>query len=200
MTVAEDVLIVSSHWSAIYAHDIHTGKLLWSRADDGLRFRDGVVSYKDGSLWVAERGKLHQLDLRSGKTIRSYPTNMQNSGTSAPIVLDSMIIVAGSHPGVAAFDRKTGGKIWEFEVGKSLLYTPSYFCDGQQSVESTPVLINDKIVFGAMDGGLYVLDMLTGKLLWKTNLGAPILTTVAVSVNRIYICDFAGNIYCFQGS
>lgn len=205
MTIADNVLIVSKQWGAIYAHDIETRKLLWSRSDEGLRFRDGVLSYKDGSLWVAGRGTqdfglgdLFQLNLKTGETIRKFPTQMQNTGTSAPIVLDDKIIVAGSHPGVAAFNRSSGEKIWQFEVGRALFYTPSYFCDRQQTIETTPVLVGDKIVFGAMDGGLYVLDVESGKLLWQTKIGAPILTSVAVSNSQIYVCDFAGNIYCFQ--
>lgn len=202
MTLADDVLVVSRHWGALYGHDKNTGKLLWSRSDDGLRFRDGVVTYADGFLWVAERfnseeGKLHQIDLKTGKTIRGILTGMQNTGTSAPIVLDSTIIVAGSHPGIASFNRKTGSKIWEFGVGNPLLYTPSYFADKQQSIESTPILLGDKLVFGAMDGCVYVLDAESGRLLWKTELGAPVLTSAAVTGSCFYICDFAGNIYCF---
>ncbi|MBI9064949.1 MAG: PQQ-binding-like beta-propeller repeat protein [Marinilabiliaceae bacterium] len=205
MTIADDVLVVSKHWSAIFAHDTKTGKLLWSRGDDGLRFRDGVVGYRDGSLWLAERktfekGKVHQLELKTGKTIRSFLTGMQNTGTSAPVVLEELIIVAGSHPGVAAFDRASGEKKWQFEVDAAMIYTPSYFCDREQSLESTPVVVGDKIVFGAMDGNIYVLDIDTGKLLWKTKLGAPVLTTVAVTEECFYICDFAGNIYCFSES
>lgn len=205
MTIADEILIVSSHWNAIYAHDTQTGKLLWSRKDDGLRFRDGVVSYKDGSLWVAQRsaeteGKLHQLDLKTGKSIGGFFTGMKNTATTAPIVLKDKIIIAASHPGIAAFERVSGQKIWEFEVGRPLLYTPSYFSDREQSIESTPMLIDDKLVFGAMDGCVYVLNEKNGQLLWKTCLGAPVLTTVAVGDNRIYFCDFAGNIYCFQGT
>lgn len=204
MTIADETLLVSKQWGAIYAHNRRTGALLWSRSDEGLRFRDGVLSFVDGSLWVAGRGtkdfglgNLFQLDLETGKNIQKILTGMQNTGTSAPIILKDKYIVAGSHPGIAAFDRKTGERIWQFEVDEPLFYTPSYFSDKQQSIETTPVLIGNKIVFGGMDGILYVLDANTGRLLWKTDLGAPILTSVAVSDSRIYVCDFAGNVYCF---
>ena len=207
MTIAGDVLIASKQWGAIYAHNKYTGELLWSRNDEGLRFRDGVVSYREKSLWVAGRGtndfglgNLFQLDLKTGKNLQLIPTNMQNTGTSAPIILDATYIVAGSHPGIAAYDRETGEKIWQFEVDEALFYTPSYYADHQQSIETTPVLLGDKIVFGAMDGCVYVLDAGNGKLLWKTKLGAPVLTTVAVSDTRIFMCDFAGNIYCYQSN
>ncbi|MCT4589495.1 MAG: PQQ-binding-like beta-propeller repeat protein [Carboxylicivirga sp.] len=203
MTLTKDVLVVSSHWDAIYGHNPDNGELLWTVRNGSLRFRDGVLAAKDGALWVAERfnseeGKFYQLNSLSGEIENSFPTNMQNTGTSAPIILDSMFIVAGSHPGIVAFDRQTKEEIWQFEVGPAMLYTPSYFADRQQSIESTPVLIGDKLVFGAMDGCIYVLDVNTGRLLWKTRLGAPILTSVAVIENGFFICDFAGNIYYFK--
>jgi len=184
---------------------LKTGKVMWERGDDGLRFRDGVISFKDGSLWVAGRGakdfglgNLFQLDFQTGATINKFPTNMQNTGTSAPIVLSNQVIVAGSDPGIAAFNKNTGKKIWQFEVGESLLYTPSYFADRQRTIESTPVLVGDKVVFGAMDGCLYAVEVNTGKMLWKTRLGAPVLTSVAVTETCIYVCDFAGNLYCYK--
>ncbi|TDN95885.1 PQQ-binding-like beta-propeller repeat protein [Sunxiuqinia elliptica] len=207
MTIADDVLIASSQWGAIYAHNRHTGELLWKRGDAGLRFRDGVLSYEEGALWVTGKGSekavpgiLHQLELKTGKTIQTYETGMQQTGTSAPIILKDRFIVAGSHPGITAVSRETGEQLWRFEVEPALLYTPSYYADRQQSIESTPLLIGDKLVFGAMDGRVYALDAISGKLLWRTELGAPVVTSVAVDGKRFYICDFAGNVYCFQAN
>jgi outer membrane protein assembly factor BamB len=198
MTIAGDVLIASSQWGAIHAHNRFSGELIWSRSDDGLRFRDGVLSFADGYLWVAQNEKFYQLNLNTGETIQSFPTGMRNTGTSAPIVLKDRIIVAGSHPGIAAFNRLTAEKIWEFQVDPALIYTPSYFCDKQQSIETTPVLVGNKIIFGAMDGNLYVLDSNTGRLLWKTTIGAPVLTSIVPLKNGFFVCDFAGNIYRYK--
>ncbi|MET2983709.1 outer membrane protein assembly factor BamB family protein [Aureibaculum conchae] len=198
MTIADDVLIASRHWGAIYAHDRFTGKLLWSRSDDNLRFRDGVLSYKDNYLWVAERDKFHQLDLKTGKTVKSFITGMQHTGTSAPIVLKDKVIISGSHPGVASFDLNSGKKSWEFQVDPALFYTPSYFSDQQRSLETTPILVSNNLIFGAMDGKVYVVDVDTGQLVWKTILGAPVITSAAVISDGFFICDFAGNIYFFK--
>ena len=150
---------------AIYAHDAQTGKLLWSKGGSSFRFRDGPVTYEEGSaLWLASRktydtGYLFNLDLNNGEIIKSFPTGMLNTGTSAPTILQDKVIVAGSHPGIAMFDKDTGVRKWLYEVQPSLFYTPSYFSDNQQSIEVTPVIIHDKVVFGAMDGFLYVLDI-----------------------------------------
>ncbi len=198
MTIADSVLITGRHWGALEAFDRFTGKFLWSRSDQGLRFRDGVLAYKDGYLWVAEQSQFHQIDLQTGETIAGFATGMQNTGTSAPIVLDDRIILAGSNPGIASFERTSGKKQWQFEVDPALFYTPSYYADQQQSLESTPILVGDQLIFGAMDGKIYAVDAKEGTLLWKTSLGAPIMTSAAISTNGFYICDFAGNIYYYR--
>ena len=198
MTIAGDMLIASRHWGAIYAHNRYTGELMWSRDDDGLRFRDGVLSYRDNYLWVAEQDKFHKLDPKTGKTVHSFITGMQHTGTSAPIVLKDKAIISGSHPGIASFNLHSGKKDWEFQVDPALFYTPSYFSDQQQSLETTPILVGENLIFGAMDGNVYVIKADTGQLLWKTNLGVPVITSAAITADGFYVCDFAGNIYFFK--
>jgi len=202
MTIAEDILITSSNWRALFAHDRKTGKLLWKRADDGLRFRNGTVLYKDGSLWVAENsegeGTLHQLELKTGKAIKKMSTQMQNRATTTPLLTEKSIYIAGSDPGIASFNRANGKKQWQFNVQPALLYTPQYYSDGQKSIQSTPILVNDALLFGAMDGWIYNLDAKTGSVLWKTYVGAPIMTSPAITTDAFYICDFAGNLYKFK--
>lgn len=202
MTIAGNILITSSNWGALYGHEIKTGKLAWKRGDSGLRFRNGNVLYKENTLWVAENdgndGTVHLLDPETGKTIKTINTYMNNKSTTTPVVTDTNIFVAGSDPGIASIDRKTGKKIWEYEVLPAIFYTPQYFSDQQRSIESTPILAGDELIFGAMDGWVYKLNASTGALTWKKYLGAPVLTTAAVTKNGFYICDFAGNIYYFR--
>lgn len=50
------------------------------------------------------------------------------------------------------------------------------------------------------DGKIYSVDAATGSLCWKTHLGAPVITSAAVSEDGFYICDFAGNIYYYRAS
>lgn len=197
MTIADSLLIVSQHWRALHAHNRFTGELIWSRHDEGLRFRDGVVAFVDDFLWVAEGDKLFKLEPSTGKTVHAMKTNLQHTGTSAPIKNGERVIVASSHPGIAAYDLYLGKQIWQHEVDPALFYTPSYFSDQQRSIESTPIQVGDHVILGGMDGNVRVVDANDGRLLWKMSLGAPILTSAAINENGFFICDFAGNIYCF---
>ena len=107
-------------------------------------------------------------------------------------------MVAGSHPGISGFNINTLEKLWIFEVEEALFYTPPYYADRQQSIESSPIISGDNIFFGAMDGCFNLLDLETGELQWKKRTGAPILSTAITEGNKVYVADFAGNVYCFE--
>ena len=59
------------------------------------------------------------------------------------------------------------------------------------------MLVGDTVFFGASDGILYALNRISGKLLWKYQIGVPIFSTVSVAENVLYVTDFAGNVYGF---
>ena len=86
---------------------------------------------------------------------------------------------------------------WRAETLPSLVYTAPYSTTPQAGVETSPVASQGVIYIGASDGYLYAIDRTTGIIKDKYNLGAPIFSTVAVSGNRMIVCDFAGNVYCF---
>lgn len=96
-----------------------------------------------------------------------------------------------------ALDKATLFNKWRAETLPSLVYTAPYSTTPQAGVETSPVASQGVIYIGASDGYLYAIDRTTGIIKDKYNLGAPIFSTVAVSGNRMIVCDFAGNVYCF---
>ena len=53
------------------------------------------------------------------------------------------------------------------------------------------------IVFGSQDGRIYVLDELTGKLIWSNDLGADIIAPPMVLDGRIAVGSTDGVFYVF---
>lgn len=95
-----------------------------------------------------------------------------------------------------ALDKSTLFIKWKAETKPSLVYTAPYSSTPQAGVETSPVLSQGIVYIGASDGYLYAIDQATGIIKDKLNLGAPIFSTVAVSGNKMIVCDFAGNVYC----
>ena len=55
----------------------------------------------------------------------------------------------------------------------------------------------DKVIFGSMDGKLYILALHNGKEITSYEIGEPISSTVALSKGRILVGCEDGNVYSF---
>lgn len=198
-TVGEGVALVSAHWNGLFAHDIKDGKLLWKKQDSKIRFRDGSPTIYDGLVYLASRDELFLINPQSGDILKSaVQPGITFEGACAPVVTKKMVYVATADNGVVAFDRLTFKPVWTYATRPALFYSVPYYQDFQNSVETSPVLVGNTLVFGASDGWLYGVDAETGRFLWKRNLGAPIFSSPAVSGDALYVADFSGNLYCFK--
>ncbi len=70
---------------------------------------------------------------------------------------------------------------WVFDTGSG------------KKIQTNPVIAGGKVIFGADDGYVYGLDQVSGKLIWKTNLGLPVLVSPAVVNDFIYVATSGGN-------
>lgn len=198
-TVGADVVLASGHWNGLFAHRTSDGTLLWKNQDSDVRFRDGSATFYDGNFYLASSSGLFLINPISGDVLKSAKVEGVNlNSASAPVVTDGAVYVGTSDKGLAAFDRKTFKRLWNYNTAPSMFYSVPYSQDYQSSVETSAVLIGKTLVFGASDGYLYGVDALTGRFSWKRAMGAPIFSSPAVSGNAMYIADFAGNLYCFK--
>ena len=197
LTVAGNVLVSGTQWGGLYGNDIHTGKQLWKLSDNGLRNRGASPVYKDGKLWIISSKSFFVIEPQTGKVLQQKELSANLDVTSTPLITEQEIIFGTADRGVFALDKATLFNKWRAETLPSLVYTAPYSTTPQAGVETSPVASQGVIYIGASDGYLYAIDRTTGIIKDKYNLGAPIFSTVAVSGNRMIVCDFAGNVYCF---
>lgn len=198
-TVGAGVALVSAHWNGLFAHDVKDGKLLWKKQDSKIRFRDGSPTIYDGLVYLAAQDELFLINPKSGDVLKKVTQpGVTFASACAPVVTPKMIYVATADKGVMAFDRLTFKPAWTYLTHPAIFYSVPYFQDFQNSVETSPVLIGNTLVFGASDGYLYGVNAENGRFQWKRNLGAPIFSSPAVSGDAIYAADFSGNLYCFK--
>lgn len=181
----------------LYALDAESGKLLWKLSDNGLRNRGASPVYKDGKLWIISSKSFFVIEPQTGKVLQQKELSANLDVTSTPLITEQEIIFGTADRGVFALDKATLFNKWRAETLPSLVYTAPYSTTPQAGVETSPVASQGVIYIGASDGYLYAIDRTTGIIKDKYNLGAPIFSTVAVSGNRMIVCDFAGNVYCF---
>ena len=64
-------------------------------------------------------------------------------------------------------------------------------------MDSSPVIVGDKVVVGSDDGRLYVVSLKSGKEIWNYEIGQPVGSSPAVVDGRIIVGSDDGSVYCF---
>ena len=77
------------------------------------------------------------------------------------------------------------------------MFTPPYVGKGSQTVESSPILHNDSIIFGANDGFIYSVNISTGEVEKTYSMGCAVLGKVLLDNGKIYAGGFDGYVACF---
>ncbi len=104
---------------------------------------------------------------------------------SSAAVTDKLVVLGGRDKLVHAIDRSSGQKVWTFAT--------------RAKVDSSPVIVGDRLFIGSNDGNLYELGLTDGKERWKYNAGKPISAAPAVGEGVLVIGSESrdGKVYCF---
>lgn len=201
LLITNGYLITGANWNALFVHDSKTGKLLWKKNEDGLRFRTGGAGADENSLYVAGLNNLFRLDQKKGTVLTKSQTDDDFKVMASPLLTEELVIMPTATNGIKAFDRNALTEKWSFQTEEALIYSSAYSTPDLHkkvaTVESSVRYAAGKLFFGGSDGYLYVLN-LDGTLVQKVNLGTPILAEVSIHGNEVYVADFAGNVYCFN--
>lgn len=96
---------------------------------------------------------------------------------------EKFVVVGGRDKRVRAFDADTGVVKWTFAA--------------KARIDSSPVIVGDRVFVGSNDGNLYAVSLSEGKEAWKFETGAPISASPSVAGGMLVIGNEDGVIYCF---
>ena len=65
-------------------------------------------------------------------------------------------------------------------------------------MDSSPVVVGDKVVFGSGDGRLYLVSLATGERIWSYDLGKELNASPAVADGLVVIGCEDGMVYAFD--
>ncbi len=97
-------------------------------------------------------------------------------------VTDALVITGSRDKRVHAVNRKTGKSVWSYPT--------------ENRVDSSPVVVGQRVFVGSLDGKLYVLDVAKGTELKKFDLGSAVLASPAVGDGCLVIGTEKGVVYC----
>ena len=186
VTVANGHVYVGSEKAQVYALNASDGSIIWQTTAAGEVLSRPVAS--DGLVLIhTSNGQLQALDENSG--VVKWMVNLDMPalslrGESAPATAYGAAIVGGDNGRVSAVLMQQGQMIWQQRISQA---TGSTEIDRLSDVDTTPVIVNGVVYTLAYNGNLTALDLRSGQIMWKRELGS--VNDFIVDGDRIYIVD-----------
>jgi len=163
--------------SKFFALDAENGKVIWEIETNKLIHTssptvvDGIVYFGTGG-YDPILGELYAVNADNGEII--WVENFSYSIDSSVFVDEKMVYFATDEDNtVRAVYRENGTQAWSFKTG-NWIYT------------SSPLVIENTLYIGSMDGYIYALDAKDGTLKWKYYAGGRIDSTPTAVGKIIY--------------
>ncbi|HEX4876515.1 MAG TPA: PQQ-binding-like beta-propeller repeat protein, partial [Chitinophagaceae bacterium] len=154
--VADGKVYAGNQNGVMYCFSAGDGKVLWRFKTGGAIFSSPAVS-EGNVVFGSGDGMIYCLNAGNGKF--RWKKQMGAAVLGSPVISGDTVFIGTSDGSFIAINLPFSTTIWQF---KGL----------QGPVVSTPLLYEDKVIFGAWDRHLYALQRNTGSLAWKWNNGS----------------------------
>ena len=184
-------LLVGGQWGGFCARSAATGELVWGDPQ-AFVFNTSTPTVDGDTVIKRSNVQIAVLDAQSGEPLvrTEAPTSFDVSGAAA--VDGDTVYVPTVTAGVFAYDKKTLAHLRTFPCGNARLFTAPYFYGNIQTVETTPVIRGDRLIFASSDGCVYIYDKRTAFLMRKITVGAPLIASPVVGDGYLITADFDG--------
>ncbi|MEX9974029.1 outer membrane protein assembly factor BamB [Providencia rettgeri] len=186
LTVDGDKIFVGTERGTVIALNKEDGQVAWDVEVAGEALSKPVVS-NDLVVIHTSNGQLQALDVNSGEikwTVNMDTPSLSLRGESAPAVAFGAAIVGGDNGRVSAVLLSQGQLIWQQRISQ---VTSSTEIGRLNDVDMTPIIDDGKVYAIAYNGTLAALDMRSGQILWKRELGS--INDMVMSGENLYLVD-----------
>lgn len=192
--ISNGTLYANALGLSIWAVEPLTGRKIWTLDKEGtqssLAIEQGVLLRGGGG------GPLAGIDLASGKILwRGTGTVSKRliavNGTVYAAYTDDASVEKGKYNRVAAFDVKSGKKVWDTVMPDLFgFFAPMAFAEGTYYIATTGKVSAENV--------LYALDIKKGGIL-KQRTGFLPLSAIAAANGVVYVCSSrAGPVYALE--
>ena len=186
VTVDGAHVYIGSEKAQVYALNTSDGSIAWQSKAAGEVLSRPVVS--DGLVLVhTSNGQLQAFDETDGAvkwTVNLDMPALSLRGESAPAIAFGAAVVGGDNGRVSAVLMKQGQLIWQQRISQA---TGATEIDRLSDVDTTPVIVNGVVYALAYNGNLTALDLRSGQVMWKREMGS--VNDFIVDANRIFLVD-----------
>ena len=192
----------NAQWLKLSALDSENGEIKWERFSQKAQlsnhgafwYRTNTPLWHDGKLYAFGYNHGAIVDAESGEELlhKKIPYKTEVVG-KALIDGDTLYLPTGKQ-GLVALDKNTLEEKWRYPVGGAVVYTCSYAVGQANTVEASPIIIDDEIIFPANDGYVYFYDKEKPELHKKVKLAFPTLTTPIFKKDHFFAASFDGTV------
>lgn len=188
------LVLVASDDGRLWALNEETGKVLWKRQ---LGRQVLSAPQSDGSVVVALTfsGDVVGLDAKSGEVKWEYAGRspvLSLRASSAPLIVDTTVVVGLGNGKVVALELATGRALWEARVGVS---QGSSEIERQIDISGDLLLDDDTVYAVSYQGRLTAVELRSGRRMWENN--ASSYVGLSQGFSNIYVVGANGNITAF---
>ena len=186
LTVEGSHIFVGTEKAKVYALNTDDGSVAWETTVAGEALSSPVIS--EGLVLIhTGNGLLQALDETDGSikwTVNLEMPALSLRGESAPAVAFGAALVGGDNGRVSAVLMQQGQLIWQQRISQA---TGTTEIDRLSDVDTTPVIVNGVVYALAYNGNFAALDLRSGQILWKRELGSVL--DFVINDNHIYLVD-----------
>jgi len=186
LTVEGSHIFVGTEKAKVYALNTDDGSVAWETTVAGEALSRPVVS--EGLVLIhTGNGLLQALDETDGSikwTVNLEMPSLSLRGESAPAVAFGAALVGGDNGRVSAVLMQQGQLIWQQRISQA---TGTTEIDRLSDVDTTPVIVNGVVYALAYNGNFAALDLRSGQILWKRELGSVL--DFVINDKNIYLVD-----------
>ncbi|OAT48108.1 outer membrane protein assembly factor BamB [Providencia heimbachae] len=186
LTISDDKIFIGTERGTVIALNKEDGQVAWDVEVAGEALSKPIVS-NDLVMVHTSNGQLQALDMNSGEikwTVNMDTPSLSLRGESAPSVAFGAAIVGGDNGRVSAVLLSQGQLIWQQRISQ---VTSSTEIGRLDDVDMTPIIDDGKVYAIAYNGTLAALDMRSGQILWKRELGS--VSDMVLSGENLYLVD-----------
>ena len=167
------------------------GGIKWqTRTGDAVRSTPAVTARR---IFVgSDDGSLYALDRTSGAVVWRFAAGGPVS--ASPAVARGLVVAATLDGRFFAVDERTGALRWSIRTGPALPLNTAP-AGAWDLYASSPTVVGDTIVIGGQDGGIYALDLRTGKQRWRVQTGGRVRATPAIHDGVVVVGSWDGRLY-----
>jgi outer membrane protein assembly factor BamB len=169
----------------LFAVSAKNGKAKWSTQLGGEI--KAAPAYEKGILYVGDySGTMSAVRARNGAIkwqADALGPGLGRAGPfySTPAVAFGRVYSGNNDSRVYSFDADTGELAWTYSTG-SYVYSGTAVAD----TKSTP----PTVYVGSIDNNIYALDARTGEPRWTRSAGGPVIGSLSIIGNIVYIAEF----------